>query len=82
MGRAVISGNLFAGPAQIQNESKRDGERDHVQRRQRADLTLRIVRRHFDALGRLPLCPSASLPLLQSITMGCAFISEVSPAVE
>ena len=36
----------------------------------------------FAALGRLPLWPRASLPLLQSITIGCAFISEVSPAVE
>ena len=39
-------------------------------------------RRHSSALVKLPLCPTASGPLLQSITMGCAFASDVSPAVE
>ncbi len=34
------------------------------------------------AFVRLPLCASASLPLLQSIKIGCALSSEVSPAVE
>ncbi len=40
------------------------------------------VRRNRAALGKLPLWPSASFPLLQSMTIGCAFMSEVSPAVE
>ena len=40
------------------------------------------LRRHSAAFVKFPLCPTEIFPLLQSIMIGCAFSSALSPAVE
>ena len=70
---------------QIVGGAARDQVHDRLRYRWWSERSSRDVRAcggSLPALVRLPLCAEASLPLLQSMTIGWALMSEVSPAVE